>query len=389
MMTSAAVVILALVNAPQVEISTIEGMRHAGTLTSAGTESWTLNVDGKSVDVLLSSMLEARMETKDVSTAAPPHETVLIDGSRIGTSAVALAGQTLTITAPAADSIRLPRLAIGNIRLAESPSSVDDQWAALLERERREDWLVIRKQDKLDFVPGVISEITAEHVSLLLDGETVPVPRARVFGVIFHQRQSGNDESAGVIELAGGDRLAVQSVTGDDSEFEVHLAAGPTLRIPVVSVRAVDFSADKLTWLSSLKPRDIKHEFRFIGWAAPVRNDRDSWGGDAYLRLGNQTFSRGVCIRSKAVVQYRLNGDFRRFVALMGIQEDYQGAVHVEILADGQKLLDQAVSWRDEKPVNLDLDVSGKFLLEIRVGYGEDKDDIGDNLVLAEARLLK
>lgn len=388
-MMKSAVVLLALINAPQVEISTIEGARHSGTLTSAGTDSWTLDVDGKAVNVALSSMLEARMQTDSVLPAVSLHEVVLVDSSRIGSSAVSLAGQTLTITAPAAESISLPRATIGNIRLAESPSSVDEQWAELVERERREDWLVIRKQDKLDFVPGVISGISDEHVSLLLDGETVPVPRARVFGVIFHQRQISNDKPAGVVEFVGGDRLAVQSVTGNGSDFEIHLAAGPRLTIPADRVRSIDFSADKLTWLSSLKPRDVKHEFRFIGWAAPVRNDRDSWGGDAYLRLGNQTFSRGVCIRSKATVQYRLNGDYRRFVALMGIQEDYQGAVHVQILADGQKLIDQAVSWEDETPHELDLDVSGKFLLEIRVDYGEDKDDIGDNLVLAEARLLK
>jgi hypothetical protein len=389
MTASAVMMLLAMVSAPQVEVSTIEGARHSGTLISAAADSWTIEADGKSVKVALAGILEARLESKSVATAVFPHETILVDGSRIGTSSVVLSGQMLTITASATNSIELPRSAIGNVRLAESPSSVDDQWAALLERERREDWLVIRKQDKLDFVPGVVSEITDQHVSLLLDGETVPVPRAKVFGVILRQRQADNEKSSGIVELVSGDRLAVRAVTSKGDDFVLQLAAGPTMTIPITSVRAVDFSADKLTWLSSLKPRDIKHEFRFIGWAAPVRNDRDSWGGDAFLRLGNATFTRGVCIRSKAVVQYRLNGDYRRFVSLMGIQQDYQGGVHIEILADGQKLLDQEVSWQDEKPFNVDLDVTGKFLLEIRVDYGEDKDDIGDNLVLAEARLLK
>ena len=389
MTPSAVMMLLALVNAPQVEVSTIEGTRHSGTLISAATTAWRLEADGKPVEVALTSILEARLQTKGVTTPASPHETVLVDGSRIGTSSVSLSGQTLRITASESDTIELPRSAIGNIRLAEAPSSVDDQWAALLERERREDWLVIRKQDKLDFVPGVVSGITDQHVQLLLDGETVPVPREKVFGVVLHQRQTGNSKSSGILELASGDRLAVQSVTSKDMNFELKLAAGPTMTIPMTGVRVVDFSADKLTWLSSLKPRDVKHEFRFIGWAAAVRNDRDSWGGDAFLRLGNQTFTRGVCIRSKAVVQYRLNGDYRRFVSQMGIQQDYQGGVHVEILADGQSLLAQPVSWQDKEPFQVDLDVTGKFLLEIRVGYGEDKDDIGDNLVLAEARLLK
>ncbi|NQV25804.1 MAG: NPCBM/NEW2 domain-containing protein [Rhodopirellula sp.] len=387
MTASALVMLLAMVNAPQVEISTIEGVRHSGTLTSVDAISWKIEVAGKPVEVAMSSILEARLQIKGDAAPAPPHETVLIDGSRIGTSSIALAGETLTISAAATDVIRIPRVAVGHIRLAESPSSMDEQWAALLERERREDWLVLQKQDKLDFVPGVISTITDQHVNLLLDGDTVPVPRAKVFGVILHQRQADNAKSSGIVELVSGDRLAVRSAISQDANFTLQLAAGPTVVIPMTSVRAFDFSADKLTWLSALKPRDIKHEFRFIDPAAPFKNDRDVWGDE--LQLGNRTFSRGICLRSKTVVRYRLNGDHSRFVALMGIQHGYAGDVHVEISADGQNLLSQDVTPLDETPFEVDLDISGKFILEILVDYGKVESDIGDHLVLAEARLLK
>lgn len=387
MTASAVMMLLAIVNAPQVEISTIEGARHSGILVSAGADSWKLEADGKPVEVLMSSILEARLQTKSELQSAPPHETVLTDGSRIGTTSVSLSGDKLTIAAASTDSIELPRSAIGNIRLAESPSSLDEQWDELLERERREDWLVLRKQDKLDFVPGVVSRINETHVFLLLDGDTVPVPRPKVFGVILHQRQSSETKSAGIIELVSGDRLAVRSVTSKDADFTLQLAAGPSIIVPMQSVRVVDFSADKLTWLSSLKPRDIKHEFRFIDPAAPLKNDKDVWGDE--LRLGNRTFARGVCIRSKTIVRYRLNGDHSRFVALMGIQHGYAGDVHVEISADGQRLLTMDVTPQDEAPFEVDLDISGKFTLEILVDYGKVESDIGDHLVLAEARLLK
>lgn len=73
----------------------------------------------------------------------------------------------------------------------------------------------------------------------------------------------------------------------------------------------------------------------------------------------------------------------------MGIQHGYAGDVHVEISADGERLLTQNVSPQDESPFEVDLDVSGKFVLEILVDYGKVESDIGDHLVLAEARLLK
>lgn len=379
--------LLAMVNAPQVEISTIEGTRHSGTLTSVDATSWKINADGKAVEVAMSSILEARLNAKGDSVPASPHETVLTDGSRIGTSSIALSGDKLTIAAASTDTIEIPRLAVGNIRLTESPSSVDDQWTELLDRERREDWLVLRKQDKLDFVPGVISGINEQYVSLLLDGDTVPVPRAKVFGVILRQRQTGKTESTGIIELVSGDRLAVRSVVSKGADFTLKLAAGPSIVVPMKGVRVFDFSAGKLTWLSSLEPRDIKHEFRFIDPAAPLKNDRDVWGDE--LQLGSQTFSRGVCLRSKTVVRYRLNGDYSRFVSLMGIQHGYAGDVYVEISADGQRLLARDVTPQDETPFDVDLDIAGKFVLEILVDYGKVESDIGDHLVLAEARLLK
>ena len=387
MTASAAMMLLAIVSASPIEISTIDGARHSGTLASADATVWKLDNDGNVLEVPLSSILEVRLPSKGETSPAPPHETVLTDGSRIGTATVALSGDKLTIAGTSTDSIQLPRSAIENVRLAESPSSVDDQWAALLERERREDWLVLRKQEKLDFVPGVISEINETHVVLLLDGDSVPVPRPKVFGVILRQRQTGAAKPGGIIELVSGDRLAVQSVSSQGADFTLQLAAGPSIVVPMQSVKAFDFSADKLTWLSSLKPRDIKHEFRFIDPAASMKNDRDVWGDE--LRLGNQTFTRGLCIRSKTAVQYRLNGDHSRFVALMGIQHGYAGDVHVEISADGQRLLTQDVTPQDEASFKIDLDISGKFVLEILVDYGKVESDIGDHLVLAEARLLK
>lgn len=387
MTAAATMLLLAMVTAPQVEVSTIEGTRHSGTIVSVDASSWKIESNGETVEVALSSILEARFNSPRQAKSSRPYQIMLVDDTRIGASSIQLSGDTVTMTAPATDSIKLPRSSIGNIRLAESPSSVDAQWVKLLERERREDWLVIRKGEKLDFVPGVISGITDEHVSLLLDGETVPVPRARVFGVILRQRKPSRTKPAGLIELTSGDRLAVNTVTSNGTEFTLKLAAGPTVTLPASSIRMIDFSAGKLTWLSSLKPRDIKHEFRFIDPASPLENNRDVWGEP--LRLNNQTYSRGICLRSKTVVHYRLNGDYSRFIALMGIQQGYAGDVRVVISADGQQLLAQDVTPQDKEPFAVELDVSGKFQLEILVDYGRVESDIGDHLVLADARLLK
>ncbi len=45
MTASAVMLLLAMVNAPQVEISTIEGVRYSGTLTSVDATSWEIDAD--------------------------------------------------------------------------------------------------------------------------------------------------------------------------------------------------------------------------------------------------------------------------------------------------------------------------------------------------------
>ena len=106
MTASAAVLLLAIVSAPQVEVSTIEGTRHSGTLTSADAASWKLETDGQLVEIALSSILEARLPARSEATSASQHEVILLDGSRIGTKTVQLSNETLTITAATPMAIR-------------------------------------------------------------------------------------------------------------------------------------------------------------------------------------------------------------------------------------------------------------------------------------------
>ena len=140
------------------------------------------------------------------------------------------------------------------------------------------------------------------------------------------------------------------------------------------------------TWLSGLDPRDVKHEFRFIDPAPTMANDRDVWGEP--LKIGKQSFARGVAIRSKTELRYRLNGDFSRLQAWIGIQQGYRGDVRLQLSLDGEKVFDQIVEPKTDA-VPFDLDVSDRFNLDVLVDYGSLQSDIGDHLILGNARLLR
>jgi hypothetical protein len=384
----AALMLLNLADAPQVEIEAVSGQKTVGQVMSLDAAGWTIKTSEKEVKLDARSVLSMRL-TAGAGTVGKRGgvEVVLEDGAHIGAKTIELDGKQATLESNIAGKLSLDRTVLASVRLVASPTAVDETWAELLKREKKQDMLVIRKGEVLDFVEGVIGKVTAEHVNLLLDDENVPVPRAKVFGLIFYQRASQKSAKASArVDFINGDRLLLRQVASDGTAFHMTAVTGAKFSVPINQVKELDLSFGKLKWLSDLEPRDIKHEFRLIDVGSEYEVNEDVDGGR--LRIGNNEYTRGVSIRSKTEVRYRLDGDYNRFQSWVGIQKGYGGDVRIVIKADGKPLHNSIVK-PNEKPVRIDLDVGGKYSLEVLVDYGTVQSDVGDHLVLADAVLLK
>jgi hypothetical protein len=178
----------------------------------------------------------------------------------------------------------------------------------------------------------------------------------------------------------------LRQVSSDGKTFNLTTVNGGKFAVPVNQVKELDLSFGKLKWLSDITPRDIKHEFLIIDVGSKYEVNEDLDGEP--LQIGNVQFERGVCIHSKSEVRYRLDGDYTRFQCWVGIQKKWGGDVQLVIKADGKTLHDSIVK-PNVKPVRIDLEVSGKYSLEVLVDYGSIRSDVGDLLVLGDAVLLK
>jgi hypothetical protein len=388
--------LVTLADAPQLEITTLTGKTVTGSLNTADQSTWVLTGESGTIELPAAQVLEARVRVSDDQPeASSPHAVILRDGSCLSIDQVVIKGDAVQVSSALLGDLALPRTALSDVRLAESPSAVDADWIEMIAKERRQDMLVVQKEDKLDFVEGVIGDITAEQISFLLNGQNVPVPRDRVFGLLFRQADEDKTRPAGLIETTKGDSLTFKKLTSDGTGLSLTLTSGPEITVPLAATRRIDFSFGKLMWLSALKPRVVKHEwvwidlYRLSGRVEDIYENDGAINSPNPLSLNDQTYSRGVCIRSRTLLRYRLDGDYSRFQALMGIQDGRPGLVRVEISLDGQKIFEQTVAAKADKPVPIDLDVSDKFVLDVLVDYGEAESDIGDHLVLANARLLR
>jgi hypothetical protein len=373
---------------PPVELTTLSGRRVTGTLVELSADHASMNSHGKDVRVPLAEVLELR--TLRPRPAVPPDlkrpELALIDGSRLYWTALQISDRQVFVETPQLGKFTLPLTAVSSIRLALLDRQLVDAWKDLSARDVTQDMLVIAKANVLDHLDGTVGTIDATNIHFVLDGEERTAKRQKVFGIVYARRNAEASKPVCELSNTSGDVLKPQTITWNAAQLNVGLIGGAQLVVPFEQVVSLDFSSGKIRYLSQLEPREVKYT-PFFDQVWTFCRDRPRDGGS--LRLGNKEYSRGLWIHSRTFLKYRLSGDFRRFQAVMGIDQAVAplGNVHVVISGDGKTLLESDVRGSDP-PQNLDLDVAGVRDLDILVDFGGDL-DIADHLDLADAKVIK
>lgn len=390
-MTVWPVLLLLAAASPPVEVSTLNGDQHVGSLEKLAADELVLKTPSGSTKLPAGELLAIRVPgVMPIPATESLIEVRLTDGTLLRVSAYQSTSAEAIATHPQLGEVKLPLTAVQSVRFAAPDSRVDPSWKQLLSRASRKDQIAVRKNDVLDHLDGVIGPIDAATIKFQLDGDDIPVKRERAFGLIYAKREATQGKTTATVELAGGDRLVARTVTWDSDAWKVKLVAGTELSVAASAVTTVDYSLGKIAYLSNLEPRDVKYTpYYDVEWT--FRRDRSPprSGAPPPVSFGAKTYAKSVSIHSKTMLRYRIGGDYRRFQAIMGIDEYFVcGNVDVVIKGDG-KVLFQGPARAGQPPQTLDLDVAGIVELEITVDYGEDKVDIGDWLNLADAKLVK
>jgi NPCBM/NEW2 domain len=373
---------------PPVELTTLAGRRVTGALVELSADHASINDRGKEQRIPLAEVLDVR--TVRPKPAVPPDprrpELTLTDGTKIYWTALRVSDRLVTVETAQLGKFTVPLTAVGSIRLASLDRQLSDAWKDLAAREVNQDMLVLAKANVLDHLDGTVGAIDDKMIHFVLDGDERTAKREKLFGIVYARRNAEAGKPVCELSLAGGDLLKAQSVGWADGQLKVGLLGGATLTLPAEQALSLDFSSGKVRYLSQLEPREVKYT-PFFDQVWTYCRDRPRDGGS--LRLGNKEYARGLWIHSRTFLKYRLSGDYRRFQAVMGIDQAVAplGNVHVVISGDGKTLLESDVRGSDQ-PQNLDLDVAGVRDLEILVDFGGDL-DIADHLDLADAKVIK
>jgi len=221
---------------------------------------------------------------------------------------------------------------------------------------------------------------------------TSSIDRSGIRAMIFNPTLSNSAPLKGegaFVSLIDGSRFRAVDLKFEALDrLRLRTMCGVSLELPFSAVESVRFLGGCATYLSDLVPVESRFEPYFdLQW--PLRNDRNVSGG--FLTVRGVEYPRGLGVHSQSNVTYRLDGKYRRFHAVLGVDDDARGkgSVVFEVLVDGKRLYRSDVLTGASPPVVLDrLDISAGRLLTLRVEYAT-LGDIQDHADWCDAMVIK
>ncbi|MEZ6047451.1 MAG: NPCBM/NEW2 domain-containing protein [Planctomycetaceae bacterium] len=380
------------VNLPAAELRLLSGEKSEVELASIGSESIQVMQEGKSTEIPLGNLLSLTFPEPE-KVAAEPYQITLRDGSRFRATGIEMNPRQFDLKSQVYDRASFPTNSISNLLFQPLDEVITPIWQDLLTKEYDADVVIIRKGDLLDRIRAVVGEIKEGKLQLILDKREVEVPLEKLFGVIFTTRNETLPDGFCTATFSNKEKVTFKSLKNSKQTWKGELVQGGSVIFKSSYLYQLDFSSGKIVYLSDLEPDQLKYK-PFWGdftWTY----ERDLNGDGDRLRLGKEEFDKGLWIHSRTELEYRLVKKYSRFQAVVGIDEAIAaeirakgvGKVELTILGDEQTLIKQVIGPTDP-PQELDFDLTGILQLKIIVDYADDL-DIGDHLVLGNARVLK
>jgi hypothetical protein len=382
-----------LAAAPEVQVTTLDGRSIAGEVRTISSEQVTVLAGGAEASIKGADLHSLTPVTAGAAPAEKPAAWVeLVDGSRLAAKEYLSKNGKVTVTLIDGASLPLTTRQVRSVRF----SKLDDPEAEIADPQATGDLIGVKKRESVDFLEGVIGDVTKEAVHFTLEGQSVPVNLARIDSLLFaHRANDDGGDAACAVEETSGTLIKASSIELKEGKVHLRLLAGSTIERPFAAVRRVDFSTGKLAYLSELKPERVHWTSFFdLGKQSPAlarflgpRFDRGR--EEEVMKLAGKAYKKGVSLTSRTELVYKVPARSKRFMALAGIDDNVGnlGSVQLEIAGDGRKLYSGKLTGADE-PVALDLDLSGVRRLTILVDFGDDL-DVADHLNLCDARIVK
>ncbi|MEW4490456.1 NPCBM/NEW2 domain-containing protein [Thalassoglobus sp. JC818] len=398
MNTALQLLVMAVLSGEPATATTLDGESIRGEVLTLNDEQLVIQSDDGRSEIAIDQLMLVQFERPAEAVETTDRSVVLVDGSSIQFETVTSEPQAMTVSSKVLGEHELSTEQVSRVRWSPVDDQIAESWADLQTRGSRDDLLVFRKGDVLDYVGGTVTRITDKGVTVSVKGRELTAPLERVFAVIYSGRETKSGSSAGALKTTSGDVLQLKSLTLSEDVMEVKTDWLDSLTIPSASVNEIDYAGGRIRFLADLPfdesaSQSPDTEFPVVWFTA--KNFPAGSGGRRPLLIGEERFSRGLWMHSGAVVRFRLNRQFSELRTTAGFDLNHAGnmprfdpKVKLVIEGDGSQLYEHAFNW-DDPPEKVRVDLQGVRELVIRVESNGSAQGILEHFALGDAQVIK
>jgi hypothetical protein len=316
-----------------------------------------------------------RLEVVAPAPSAVPTAVVvqLVGGGRLSGTGITVADGDVAADGAVTigrDEAGTGRLSLDLVSLAFWPRPGEDAaapaWLAAVPERPESDLVIVRKGDAFECVECAIVKVNDDTVTVLLDGERIPVARDRVAGLKW-LRPTAAPASGTLVEVAGGS-LAVSAVAWSPDGLVLDLPGRITL--PAAWLEAIDYAAGRTVRLVDVPAESTVVE-PFVPGLTAVEELRGFFAPRFVTAAGAASERSGTAallVRPRTVVTWRVPADSRRFQASIRPVGSGTTRPSVRIALDDREVFrhepSEAATAEQER---ISLDVSGARRLTLTV----------------------
>jgi hypothetical protein len=242
------------------------------------------------------------------------------------------------------------RFSIRNLHDALHPPA---DWLRLAVPNAEGDRLIVGNPGAFDVYTGILHDISADTLFFNVDGEVLPVPRRRIFGLVLHGAPNAAYSALptavsplATLTLWSGTQGIVSDLRLKNNELTWQTTAGLTVAIPLSMVNEIDFGEKRVAYLFDFER--VRNELSFP-FASSIPSEQGKLLQTFYesrtsvpreIVLDGVAYDRGITLFCKTLLEYRVPKPFSALKAVIGIEDQFCpfASATLQILADSQVL---------------------------------------------------
>ena len=287
----------------------------------------------------------------------------LKDGSRLTSTSFAIRGNRCEYRLVEHERyVNMPLEYLSSVRfMVRSLSEVlhpPEDWQRLAVPNAEGDRLVVGNPGAFDVYTGILGEVSHENASFNIEGEVLPIPRRRIFGLVFHGSTGGDTAPAtraapfATLTLWAGTQgmisdIGLKKTEQGQAELTWTTSLGWSDTVPLNMVNEIDFGEKGIASLFDFER--VLHE---ISLPFPPEFGASGIGAEQMqllrtffenraktsreIVLDGIAYERGITLQGKASLEYRLPKPFASITAVIGIEDQFRphASSTLQILAD-------------------------------------------------------